>query len=75
MGISDEGVVGAWIMLILFSLIEIVIISIVISGISHVYSMVSKKNSFAFMKVLPYVFIVLLIAKAIGSIFVALVIG
>ena len=62
----------AWIVIILFFLIEIVICSVVISGISHVYSVVSKKNSFGFMKVLPYVVIVLLIYKAFDYVFLVI---
>ena len=72
MGVSDEGAVGAWIMLILFFLIEIIITSAVISGISHVYSVVSKKSGFAFMKVLPFVVIVLLIYKAFDYVFLVI---
>ena len=66
-----ENVIWVGIILIEF-LIGAIIHSVIISGISHIYSMVSKKDSFAFMKVFPKVTIALLILTAIYSIFVML---
>ena len=73
MDIDGPAVVFVWVAMILFFLIHALISSVIISGISHVYSMVSKKKHFAFMKVFPCVTIVLLILVAIYFIVVVIV--
>jgi len=61
MDIDGAGVVFVWVALIGIFLISTLIKAIIVSGIFHLVSLVTKKRGLAFRKVLPYVFVVCLI--------------
>jgi len=69
MNIDIQGTIIFFIGFVLVFVIVALISSVVISGIINVYSMIGKKESFAFGKVFPYVFISHLILFAIYIIF------
>lgn len=67
--VGNAGSIVTWIVLITIFLIHTLIRTAIISGISHVISMVNKNENFTFMKVFPYVFVVLFILGGIYRIY------
>ena len=73
MDISNEAAVILDIIVLIIFLINALISAVFISGISHVYSMVSKQDHFAFKKVFSKVSIVLVVLTVIWFIVSAVV--
>ena len=69
MDISNEGAIVVWVVMIIISLIGALIRAMVVSGIFHVISLVSKIERLRFNKVFPFVLIVSIIVYAIQFFF------
>ena len=67
------GVVFILITLIFNHLIRILINTVIVSGIFHICSKVTKRDRFAFWKVFPYVFVALIVLNVIYYLFLFLV--